>query len=68
MPARIYRGVGRRLGKGGLETHAIEVLNEPFQILALQTLDGASKIAPLEAVAELFLKLWGSDIKVADLL
>ena len=33
---RVYGGAERRAGRGGLQTHAIKVLNESWQILALQ--------------------------------
>ena len=36
IPTRIYAGAERRVGRGSLETHTVQVLNEPRQILALQ--------------------------------
>ena len=56
------------MGRDGLETHAIEVLDQPCQILALQVWDGASKLALSNAAGELLVKLWRSRVKVAELL
>ena len=68
MPTRTYPGVERRVGRDGLETHAVEVLYQPCQIFALQVWNGASKLAPLEAIGELLVKLWRSRVEVAELL
>ena len=57
-PAITYVGVKRIAEKGGLETHAIQVLNEPHQILALQGLNSISILVPAEEAAELSVKLW----------
>ena len=68
MPTRTYPGVERRVGRDGLETHAIEVLYQPCQILALQVWNGALKLVLSNAADELLVKLWRSRIEVAELL
>ena len=68
MPTRTYPGVECRPGRDGLETHAIEVLDQPCQILALQAWNGVSKLVPPKATAELLVKLWRSRVEVAELL
>ena len=50
--------VERRVGRGGLRTHTVQVLDEPCQIIALQVLSSTLKFAPTKAVAELLVKLW----------
>ena len=52
-----YIGVKRIAEKDGLETHPIQVLNEPHQILALQGSNSISILVPAEEVTELLVKL-----------
>jgi len=68
MPTSICHGIKRRVGRAGLETHAVEVLDEPCQILVSQVWNGASELASPKAAAELFAKLWRSLVEVAELL
>ena len=68
MPTRTYPGVKRRVGRDRLETHAIEILDQPCQILALQVWNGASKLALLNAAGELLVELRRSRVEVAELL
>ena len=68
MPTRTYPDFERRVGRDGLETHAIEVLYQPCQILALQVWNGASKLALLNAAGELLVELRRSRVEVAELL
>lgn len=60
--------VERGMGRDGLETHTIQILDEPCQILALQVLSSTSKLATAKAAAELLVKLWRSHVEVAQLL
>ena len=68
IPTRAYPGVERRVGRDGLETHAIKVLDQPCQILALQVWNGTSKLTLSNAAGELLVEVWRSCVEVAELL
>ena len=59
--------LGAEWGKNGLRTHVIQVLDEPYQILALQTCNNVSILVPAKEVAELFVKLGRSSVEVVEL-
>jgi len=67
IPMRPCTSVERRVKRDGLETHAIQVLDEPRQILALQVRKSVSILVPAKEVAELLVKLRRSFVKVAEL-
>jgi hypothetical protein len=57
--ARTYSntGVERRVKKNGLETHAIQVPDEPRQIPASQAWNNVLMLVPAKEVVELLVKL-----------
>ena len=55
---RTYASVECGAGKSGLETHAVQILDEPRQIFALQALNDISILVSAEKVDELWVKLW----------
>ena len=61
-------GVERRLEGDGLETHTVQVLDKPRQILALKVRNSISIFFPANEVAELLEKLWRSSVEVVELL
>ena len=65
---RTYTGVELRVERDGSETHAIQVLDEPHQILALQVWNRSLILASTKEVAELLEKLWRSSVEVAEFL
>ena len=50
--------VGSGFERNGLETHTIQVLDEPRQIFALQARNGTSIPFTAKEVAEVLVKLW----------
>ena len=51
-----------------MEAHAVQVFDEPRQILVLQVRKNVSIFVPAEEAAELFVKLWRSSVEVEELL
>ena len=51
-----------------METHAIEILDEPRQVVASQARNDLSILVPAEKVDELWVKLWRSSVEVTELL
>lgn len=66
MLARTYTSVEIGVGRDGLGTHVIQILNEPRQVLALQAWNNTSILVPTEKVDELFGKLWRSSVEVVE--
>lgn len=56
------------MGKDDLETHAVQVLDEPYQILALQVWNNVLILVPAEEVAKLGGKFGRSFVEVVELL
>ena len=65
---RTYASVECGAGKSGLETHAVQILDEPRQIVASQARKNGLILVPAEKVGELWVKLWRSSIEVTELL
>jgi len=62
---RTYDSVGYGLGRYGLEAHAIQVLDKPRQILALQARDSTSIPFTAKEVAEVLVELRRSSVEAA---
>ena len=58
IPTRIYAGYECGVEKGRLETHTVQVLDEPPQILASEVRKSVSVLIPTKEVDELFVELW----------
>ena len=56
------------LGRDGLETHTIQIFDEPRQIPALKVRKNVSIFIPAKETAELLVKLGRSSIEVVELL
>ena len=56
IPQRTYASVECGVGRSGLETHAIQILDEPRQVVASQTRNDVSILVPAEKVDELWVK------------
>jgi len=54
--------------KDGSETHAVQVFDEPRQLLALQVRKSVLILVPTKEAAELVVKLWRSFVEIAELL
>ena len=54
--------------KNGVETHIIQIVDEPGQILALQILSSIPIFVPTEEVGELVVEIRRSSVKIAELL
>jgi len=67
MSMRTYAGAERGAGRNGLETHAIQVLDEPHQVLALQVRSSGSIFAPAKEVANLVVKPGRGSVEVVEL-
>ena len=68
IPTRTYTGAERRAERDSLETHAIQVLDKPSQILPLQIWNSILVIVPAKEVAELLVKVWRSSVEATELL
>jgi len=68
IPTRTCAGSERRVERSDSETHGVQVLDEPRQILALQVRKNVSILVPAKEVAELVVKLWRSSVEVVELL
>ena len=64
---RTYDNVGGGLGRNDLEAHAIQVLDEPLQIFALQTRNGTSIPFATKEVAEVLVELRRSFVESLEL-
>ena len=58
ISTRTYASVEHRMGKEGLEIYAIQVLNEPYQVLTLQVWKIVSIPISTKEIDELSVKLW----------
>ena len=63
---RTYTSVERRVGKIHFETHAIQILDEPGQILSLQAWNNILVFVPTEEVDELPVKLRRGSVEVVE--
>ena len=66
LPARIYVGIEHRAGEGVLETHAIQIFDQPHQIVTLQVRNNPSVLVAVNEIAELLAEMWRSSIKVVE--
>ena len=64
----IYAGVERKGENTRLETHTIEILDEPRQIVTLQTRNDVLILLPAEKVDKLWVKLRRGSVEVSELL
>jgi len=64
---RTYTGFERGVGRNDLETHSIQVLDEPHQILALQVRNSGLIFAPAKEVVDLVVKPGRSSVEVVEL-
>ena len=64
---RTYDSVGRGLGRNSLGAHAIQVLDKPRQIFALQARNSTSIFFAAKEVAEVLVELWRSFVEVVEL-
>ena len=65
---RTCTGSEHRVNKDVSKTHAVQTLDEPRRILALQVRKNVSILVPANEVAELVLKLWRSSVEIVELL
>ena len=63
----IYAGVERKGENTRLETHTIEILDEPRQIVTLQTWNDVLILLPAEKFDKLWVKLRRGSVEVAEL-
>lgn len=54
---RIYANVERNVWKDDLKAHTIQVVDEPYQVLALQVCDSILILFPAKEVTDLLVKL-----------
>jgi len=64
---RTYNSLGLGLEKNGLEAHAIQVLDKPRQVFALQVRNSASVPITAKEVAEVLVELRRSSVEAAEL-
>ena len=62
----IYAGVERKGESNRLETHTIEILDEPRQIVTLQTWNDVLILLPAEEVDKLWVKLRRGSVEVTE--
>jgi len=60
--------LGRERGGRNSETHTIQVLNEPRQILITEVREGLYVLFPIEELGELTVKLGRGPVQVAEFL
>ena len=63
---RTCAGAECRVGRDGVETHAIEILNKPRHILAFQTWNDILILASAEKVAEVVVELGRSSVEIVE--
>lgn len=63
---RTYTDVKRGMGNVDFETHAIQVLDEPRQIFALQARDNDLVLIPVKEGTQLSMKLRRGSVEIAD--
>ena len=66
IPRRTYASVERKVGRGSLETHAIQILDKPRHILAFQTWNDILILASAEKVAEVVVELGRSSVEIVE--
>jgi len=65
---RTYDSVGRGLRRNDLEAHAIQVLDKPRQIFALQARNSTSIPFAAKEIDEVLVELWRSFVEAVELL
>jgi len=67
IDVRTYDSVGRGLRRDDLEAHAVQVLDEPHQIFALQGRNSTSIPFAAKEIAEVLVELRRSFVEVVEL-
>ena len=67
IDVRTCNSVGRGLGRNGLDAHAVQVLDKPCQIFALQVRKNTSVPITAKEVAEVLVELRRSSVEAAEL-
>ena len=66
MSARTCAASERRVGRGGLDTHIIEILYEPRQITPLEGWETGLILVSAKEVNEQLMKLWRGSVEVVE--